>query len=34
MAAQANFIEGGLLLAVEWHHSACDATAAEKIIDT
>ncbi|KAK8037809.1 trichothecene 3-o-acetyltransferase [Apiospora marii] len=32
MAAQANFIEGGLLLTVAFHHSAGDATALETIL--
>jgi hypothetical protein len=33
MAAQANFIEGGLLLTLGVHHSALDASAVEAIID-
>ncbi|KAM0186096.1 hypothetical protein ACHAPI_011874 [Fusarium lateritium] len=33
-AAQANFVEGGLLLAVGVHHSACDAAALDAILDT
>lgn len=32
MAAQANFIRGGLLLTVAFHHSAGDATALESIL--
>ncbi|KUJ19672.1 uncharacterized protein LY89DRAFT_457710 [Mollisia scopiformis] len=34
MAAQANFIEGGLLLTVGVHHSACDATGLDTILET
>lgn len=34
MAAQANFIENGLLLTAGVHHSACDATAFDAIIGT
>ncbi|RDL41613.1 Uncharacterized protein BP5553_01592 [Venustampulla echinocandica] len=34
MAAQANFIEGGLLLTVGVHHAVCDASAVGTIIDT
>lgn len=34
LAAQANFVEGGLLLAVGVHHSACDASALETIVST
>jgi hypothetical protein len=34
MAAQANFIEGGLLLTIGVHHSACDASAVGTILDT
>jgi hypothetical protein len=33
-AAQANFVNGGLLLAVGVHHSACDASALEAILST
>lgn len=33
-AAQANFIEGGLLLTVGAHHSACDPTGLDSILDT
>ncbi|KIL90116.1 hypothetical protein FAVG1_06854 [Fusarium avenaceum] len=33
-AAQANFVNGGLLLSVGVHHSACDASALEAIIST
>lgn len=33
-AAQANFIKGGLLLTVGAHHSACDPTGLDSIIDT
>ncbi|KAH6971223.1 transferase [Ilyonectria sp. MPI-CAGE-AT-0026] len=32
MAAQANFIQNGLLLAVGVHHSACDASALDNIV--
>lgn len=34
LAAQANFIEGGLLLTVGVHHSVCDATALDVILET
>ncbi|KAM0433489.1 hypothetical protein ACHAPT_004369 [Fusarium lateritium] len=34
MAAQANFIQGGLLLAVGVHHSVCDASALDVIVNT
>ncbi|KAE8441829.1 hypothetical protein EG329_004282 [Mollisiaceae sp. DMI_Dod_QoI] len=34
MAAQANFIEGGLLLTVGVHHSVCDAGALDHILET
>lgn len=34
MAAQANFIEGGLLLTVGVHHSVCDASALDAIVNT
>ncbi|KAG0647680.1 Acyltransferase easC [Hyphodiscus hymeniophilus] len=34
MVAQANFIEGGLLLTIGLHHSVCDATGFETIIRT
>lgn len=34
MAAQANFIEGGLLLTVGIHHSVCDASALDVIVNT
>jgi trichothecene 3-O-acetyltransferase len=34
MAAQANFIEGGLLLTVGVHHSVCDATSLDTILET
>lgn len=34
MAAQANFIKDGLLLTIGVHHSVCDATAIEYIINT
>ena len=34
MAAQANFIEGGLLFTIGVHHSACDASAVGTILDT
>lgn len=34
MAAQANFIEGGLLLSIGAHHSVCDASAFDTIINT
>ncbi|KAF5254102.1 hypothetical protein FANTH_984 [Fusarium anthophilum] len=33
-AAQANFVEGGLLLTVGVHHSACDASALDAILST
>jgi hypothetical protein len=33
MAAQANFIEGGLLLTIGVHHSASDASAVDAILD-
>jgi hypothetical protein len=33
MAAQANFIEGGLLLTIGAHHSASDASAVDAILD-
>jgi trichothecene 3-O-acetyltransferase len=33
MSAQANFIEGGLLLAIGVHHSASDASAVDAILD-
>jgi hypothetical protein len=33
-AAQANFVKGGLLLAVGVHHSACDASALDAILET
>ncbi|KAF5559110.1 BAHD acyltransferase DCR [Fusarium phyllophilum] len=33
-AAQANFVEGGLLLTVRVHHSACDASALDAILST
>ncbi|KAM0402765.1 hypothetical protein ACHAPZ_004256 [Fusarium culmorum] len=32
--AQANFVEGGLLLTVGVHHSACDASALDAIVST
>lgn len=34
MAAQANFIEGGLLLTVGIHHSACDGIGLDHILET
>ncbi|KAH8592850.1 transferase [Bisporella sp. PMI_857] len=34
MAAQANFIEGGLLLAVGVHHSVCDGSGLDHILET
>ncbi|PGH31014.1 hypothetical protein GX50_06218 [[Emmonsia] crescens] len=34
MAAQANFIEGGLLLTIGVHHSICDGSAVDTILDT
>ncbi|KAF9773333.1 hypothetical protein IL306_008866, partial [Fusarium sp. DS 682] len=34
LAAQANFVKGGLLLAVGVHHSACDASALDAILST
>ncbi|KAH6994661.1 transferase family-domain-containing protein [Fusarium venenatum] len=33
-ATQANFVEGGLLLTVGVHHSACDASALDTIVST
>ncbi|GKU08253.1 unnamed protein product [Fusarium langsethiae] len=33
-ATQANFVEGGLLLTVGVHHSACDASALDAIVST
>jgi hypothetical protein len=34
LAAQANFIEGGLLLTVGVHHSVCDAAGLDSILET
>ncbi|KAM5344528.1 hypothetical protein ACJ41O_013064 [Fusarium nematophilum] len=34
MAAQANFVQGGLLLTVGVHHSVCDASALDVIVNT